>query len=51
MEYFYLEKYAIINELKNNFDKYIRYYNHDSISLWLKGLGPVEYQTQALKIA
>ncbi|MGP3591070.1 IS3 family transposase, partial [Vagococcus sp. WN89Y] len=29
----------------------IHYYNHERISLRLKGLSPVEYRTQALKAA
>ncbi|AHK19274.1 integrase [Yersinia similis] len=45
---FYLMKYNSINELKQGIDEYIHYYNHERISLSLKGLSPVEYRTQAL---
>lgn len=50
-ECFYLEKYGSINELKTGIDEYIHYYNHERISLRLKGLSPVEYRTQALLAA
>lgn len=50
-ECFYLERYGSINELKADIDEYIHYYNHERISLRLKGLSPVEYRTQALKAA
>lgn len=50
-ECFYLTKYNNINELRLGIDEYIHYYNHERISLRLKGLSPVEYRTQALKAA
>ena len=50
-ECFYLAKYQSINELKTDIDEYIHYYNHERISLRLKGLSPVEYRTQALMAA
>lgn len=50
-ECFYLAKYGSINELKTDIDNYIHYYNHERISLRLKGLSPVEYRTQALMTA
>lgn len=47
-EYFYLNKFASIDELDTGLKKYIRYYNHDRIKLKLKGLSPVQYRTQPL---
>ncbi|WP_151867740.1 IS3 family transposase, partial [Acinetobacter soli] len=31
--------------------EYIHYYNHERIKVKLKGLSPVEYRTQSLKVA
>lgn len=45
-EYFYLQKFAGIEELKKGLVKYIRYYNHKRIKLKLNGLSPVQYRTQ-----
>jgi putative transposase len=45
-EFFYLNKFASIEELQKKLHAYIHYYNHDRISLKLKGLSPVEYRTQ-----
>jgi putative transposase len=50
-ECFYLKSYNNIKDLKQDIDEYIHYYNHERISLRLKGLSPVEYRTQALKAA
>jgi len=41
---------VIINntrDLRTAINKYICYYNHESIKQKLKGLSPVEYRTQA----
>ncbi|WP_261433031.1 IS3 family transposase, partial [Serratia proteamaculans] len=38
-------------ELREAIEDYIHYYNNERISLKLKGLSPVEYRTQALKVA
>jgi len=46
-EFFYLNRFESIEELKAGLDEYIRYYNHDRIKLRLNGLSPVEYRTQA----
>ncbi|WP_141717173.1 IS3 family transposase [Burkholderia cenocepacia] len=43
-EFYYLEKFRSVEELKTGIDSYIRYYNHDRIKLRLKGLSPVEYR-------
>lgn len=45
-EYFYLQKFASIDELKKGLAKYIRYYNHERIKMRLNGLSPVQYRTQ-----
>ena len=45
-EFFYLNKFASIDELQAGLTHYIHYYNHDRIKLKLKGLSPVQYRTQ-----
>ncbi len=45
-EFFYLNKFANIDELQVGIKQYIHYYNHDRIKLKLKGLSPVQYRTQ-----
>lgn len=47
-EFFYLTKFADIDELQAGLHQYIRYYNHHRIKLKLKGLSPVQYRTQAI---
>jgi len=47
-EFFYLNKFTNIDELREGIRRYIRYYNHERIKLKLKGLSPVQYRTQAL---
>lgn len=47
-EFFYLNKFADIAELKTGLRRYIHYYNHQRIKLKLNGLSPVQYRTQAL---
>jgi putative transposase len=47
-EFFYLNKFRSVDELRDGLADYIRYYNHDRIKLKLKGLSPVQYRTQAL---
>jgi putative transposase len=44
-EYFYLQKFASIEELRKGLAKYIHYYNQKRIKLKL-GLSPVQYRTQ-----
>ncbi len=46
-EFFYLERFENIDDLRAGLDEYIRYYNHDRIKLKLNGLSPVEYRVQA----
>ena len=47
-EFFYLNKFNSIEQLKTGLRQYIHYYNHQRIKLKLKGLSPVQYRTQAL---
>jgi transposase InsO family protein len=49
-EFFYLNSFASIEQLKAEVGKYIEYYNHDRIKLKLKGLGPVQYRNQPLSV-
>jgi putative transposase len=50
-ECFYTRKFASIAELKKDLVAYLRYYNHDRISLRLDGLSPVEYRHRAVQAA
>ncbi len=47
-EYFHLNQFDSVEELKRGIDDYIHYYNHERIKLKLEGLSPVQYRTQAL---
>lgn len=47
-EFFYLNKFETVDELRAGLADYIHYYNHDRIKLKLKSLSPVQYRTQAL---
>jgi transposase InsO family protein len=47
-EFFYLNKFADIEDLKAGLRRYIHYYNHQRIKLKLNGLSPVQYRIQAL---
>lgn len=47
-EFFYLSKFANVEELKSGLRRYMHYYNHERIKLKLEGLSPVQYRTQAL---
>lgn len=48
-EFFYLNKFASVEELQSGLAEYIRYYNHERIKLSLGGLSPVQYRNQAAK--
>lgn len=50
-ECFYLSQFSSLSELRKAIEDYIHYYNHERVSLKLKGLSPVEFRTQALKAA
>lgn len=43
-EVFYLKKYSSIEELKNDINEYISYYNNDRIKLNLNGKSPIKYR-------
>lgn len=45
-EFFYLNKFADIDQLAAGIADYIHYYNHDRIKLKLGGLSPVQFRTQ-----
>ena len=47
-EFFYLNRFESVENLKNGVETYISYYNNDRIKLKLKGLSPVQYRTQPL---
>lgn len=47
-EYFYLNQFDTIEQLKRGIADYIHYYNHQRIKQKLKGLSPVQYRTQAM---
>jgi transposase InsO family protein len=49
-EFFYLNRFDSVDELKTGLDEYIRYYNHDRIKAKLGGLSPVEYRTRAAEL-
>ncbi|MUV04687.1 IS3 family transposase [Flavobacterium rakeshii] len=43
-ELFYLKDYKSIEELKNDINDYISYYNNDRIKLNLNGMSPIKYR-------
>lgn len=47
-EFFYLNRFANIEELQVGLRRYIHYYNHQRLKLKLNGLSPVPYRIQAL---
>lgn len=47
-EFFYLNKFDSVEQLRDGLTDYIHYYNHDRIKLKLRGLSPVQYRTQPL---
>lgn len=46
-EFFHLNRFDSIEQLRAGIGQYIRYYNHERIKLKLKGLSPVQYRAQA----
>jgi len=48
-ETIYIEKPQTIEDLEQQFQEYIHYYNNERIQLKLKGLSPVQYRTQSLR--
>jgi transposase InsO family protein len=45
-EFFYLNKFASIEQLQKGLRRYIRYYNYERIRSKLNGLSPVQFRTQ-----
>lgn len=43
-EWFYTKKFASIDQLKKELAEYVRYYNHERISLANDGLSPVQFR-------
>lgn len=50
-ELYYLQRFENVEQLSQEIEKYIDYYNNRRIKQKLKGLSPVEYRTQALMAA
>ncbi len=50
-ELYYLQRFESVEQLSEEIDMYIDYYNNHRIKQKLKGLSPVEYRTQALMVA
>lgn len=48
-EFYYLNRFTSVDQLKAGLDDYIHYYNHERIKLKLKGLSPVQYRTQPVR--
>ena len=44
-EFYHLNRFRDLDELRTGLRRYIHYYNHDRIKLKLGGLSPVEYRT------
>ena len=49
-ELFYLKNYESIEQLKNEINEYIKYYNNDRIKLNLNGMSPIQYRAHYNKI-
>lgn len=47
-EFFHLNKFSSVEELKTGLAEYIDYYNHRRTKMKLNGLSPVKYRTQHL---
>ncbi len=47
-EFFHLNEFDNVQQLRQGLRRYIHYYNHHRIKLKLKGLSPVAYRAQAL---
>ena len=47
VELFYKEQFESVENFIQALDKYIYYYNNERISLKLKGMSPVQYQTHS----
>lgn len=49
-EFFHGKKFESVEPFKTGLHEYMRYYNHDRIKEKLKGLSPVQYRVQSLKV-
>ena len=49
-EKYYLNKYSTFEELKNDIEEYIRFYNYERLQKRLNGLSPLEYRANALSV-
>ena len=49
--YFHGEQFKSVDELEQKVKEYIHYYNHERIKVKLKGLSPVQYRIQSLKVS
>ncbi len=47
-EFFYLNRFDSIEQLRDGIHRYIHYYNHQRIKSRLKGLSPIQYRNQTL---
>jgi len=45
-EFYHLNKFRDLDDLRTGIQRYIHYYNHARIKLGLGGMSPVEYRTQ-----
>ena len=50
-EFFHGKRFESVESFKTGLDEYMRYYNQDRIKEKLKGLSPVQYRIQSLKVA
>jgi len=50
-EFYYLNEFRNVEELRTGIDSYIRYYNHDRIKIKLQGFSPVDYRARFAKAA
>ncbi|WP_373322155.1 IS3 family transposase [Paraburkholderia adhaesiva] len=48
-EFYYLNEFRDVEELRTGIESYIKYYNHDRIKIKLQGFSPVEYRAQFAK--
>jgi putative transposase len=47
-EYFYINKFDSVEQLRSGLADYIHYYNHHRIKLRLNGMSPVQYRTHLM---
>lgn len=50
-EFFHLNDFTTISQFKNELEEYVRYYNSKRIKAKLKGLSPIDFRLQSLKIS